>query len=629
MTRPTVSAICSSSLSMSTATTSFMFSLFCFAMLIAIGTSNIPTGAQATLAEEREQEQEHQVDNNSFTSIENDFKYDENNKLASYYIVYPANRPDCTYTANLHGTTPHIGFIAAALEGAALERVFPEYSTDGTDKRCLAACLEKGTDISIAGYTMPHFHFEASRPPATDKDYDRFEQWYSMSCRRVEVCLINYASRKSPLHVYWIDPSNVGLPRDDDVSKKREQAVLQYGERKTNCFHSYIGHVFEAYGIDRNYETDEEVVNFYERIVIGHTTTKAFGTSPPSGSSDKTDRFTNKNELEVEVKRTLQTEWTKHKTVERTFSSLGFSVGRLPNDVFASMGSFYYNNRHNVVNEEWVGKGLFVNWWETDIKFIAMPWSIKQKWQHRLNELVSEWCGVEVEETSMYGMRQYEQGARLLSHVDRLTTHAVSLIVNIAQDNLANPWPVEIFDHADRLHEVNMKAGDIVYYESAKNLHSRNRPLTCKEGGCHFVNLFTHYRPKADGDRWYTNLDDMPNRPAPLLKGEVDYDQDETICTLGNDYNKAEGGQIGVGTVDCKDPKLGSNVSPTLFKATSEYDLYRWWKATADPNFIGFGHSQKLHNDDGVDIDVDVDVEDSSGTPSTAIINDDASSDEL
>merc|ERR1711865_429531 len=69
--------------------------------------------------------------------------------------------------------------------------------------------------------------------------------------------------------------------------------------------------------------------------------------------------------------------------------------------------------------------------------------------------------------------------------------------------------------------------------------------------------------------------------------------------------------------------------SPTLFKATSENDLYRWWKATADPNFIGFGHSQKLHNDDGVDIDVDVDVEDSSGTPSTAIRNDDASSDEL
>jgi hypothetical protein len=610
MTRPKVSALCCSS-SSSSSSASFMLSMFCLAMMITIGTSNIPTGAKAALAEEKGNDAV-----GSFTSIENDFKYDENNKLASYYIVFPANRPDCTYTANLHGTSPHTGFAAVALEGDALGRVFPDYNTDGTDERCMAACLEKGTDISVAGYTMPNFHFEVPRPPSTRKDYQRFEQWYSQSCRRVEVCLINYVSHESPLQVYWIEPSQSGLPRDDDLSKKREQASLQFGERKTNCFHSFIGHEFEAYIIDKNDETGEEGVSYYERFAIEHTTTKAFGTSPPSSSRT----FENENDLEVEVKRALDTEWSKHSMVERSFSSLGFSKGRLPDDVFASMGSFYYNNRNNVVNEEWQGKGLFVNWWETDVKFIAMPWSLKQKWQLRLSELVSAWSGVEVEETSMYGMRQYETGARLLSHVDRLPTHAVSLIVNVAQENLANPWPVEVFDHADRLHEINMIPGDIVYYESAKNLHGRNRPLTCKDGGCRFVNLFTHYRPKADGGRWHTNLDDMPNRPAPLLQGEVDSDQDETICTLSSDDNN-DGGDIGVGTVDCNDSRLGSYVSPTLFKATSGVDLYRWWKATADPNFIGFGHSKKLHDSDG--------VEDTSGTPSTATTNDGASNDEL
>ena len=142
---------------------------------------------------------------------------------------------------------------------------------------------------------------------------------------------------------------------------------------------------------------------------------------------------------------------------------------------------------------------------------------MKHIWQERLKELVSLWAGVEVEQTSMYGLRQYETGARLLSHVDRLPTHAVSLIVNVAQDNLSQPWPVEVFDHADRLHEITMDPGDIVYYESAKNLHGRNRPLTCKPGGCSFVNLFTHYRPVSDGGSWHGNLDDMPNRPAPLL----------------------------------------------------------------------------------------------------------------
>jgi len=29
------------------------------------------------------------------------------------------------------------------------------------------------------------------------------------------------------------------------------------------------------------------------------------------------------------------------------------------------------------VLEEWGGKGLYVNWWETDVYFIPMPWDLK------------------------------------------------------------------------------------------------------------------------------------------------------------------------------------------------------------------------------------------------------------
>jgi len=213
-------------------------------------------------------------------------------------------------------------------------------------------------------------------------------------------------------------------------------------------------------------------------------------------------------------------------------------------------------------------------------------------------ELVSAWAGVEVEETAMYGLRQYETGARLLSHVDRLTTHAVSLIVNIAQENLANPWPIEVFDHADRLHEVTMDAGEIVYYESANNLHSRNRPLTCKKGGCRFINLFTHYRPVQDGGDWYKNLADMPNRPPPLVKGQVDFDARESACVFFNetdadDYGVNGDNVLGVGKVKCEDRRLGPYLSPTLFKAQEADDLFRWWKAAANPHLIGFDKNKE------------------------------------
>ncbi len=83
-----------------------------------------------------------------------------------------------------------------------------------------------------------------------------------------------------------------------------------------------------------------------------------------------------------------------------------------------------------------------------------------------------------------------------MTHVDRINTHANSLIVNIAQGNLTQPWTVEVYDHANHLHEVMMEPGDVVYYESAKALHGYNTPL---EGG-YYTNVFTHYRPIGDPD---------------------------------------------------------------------------------------------------------------------------------
>ena len=105
--------------------------------------------------------------------------------------------------------------------------------------------------------------------------------------------------------------------------------------------------------------------------------------------------------------------------------------------------------------------------------------------------MIEAWSGVEVDITDMYGMREYTKGARLITHVDRVETHAASMIVNIAQENVTQPWTVEVYDHANRLHEVVMEPGEIVYYESAKALHGRNTPLYSGN----YVNLFTHYRP--------------------------------------------------------------------------------------------------------------------------------------
>ena len=136
---------------------------------------------------------------------------------------------------------------------------------------------------------------------------------------------------------------------------------------------------------------------------------------------------------------------------------------------------------------------------------------------------------MELEDTDLYGMRKYTEGARLVKHVDRETTHAVSMIINIDQssdmippgayDQLEghplistenksgkggkaekDPWLLEIHDHqTEEPQFVDMAVGDMVFYESARCMHGRPEALQ----GQYYVNLFAHYRPKAAGGEWF------------------------------------------------------------------------------------------------------------------------------
>jgi prolyl 4-hydroxylase len=62
-------------------------------------------------------------------------------------------------------------------------------------------------------------------------------------------------------------------------------------------------------------------------------------------------------------------------------------------------------------------------------------------------------------------------------HVDTVSTHVVSAIINVDQGEIEKDWPLLILDHHDNEHSVIMKPGDMLLYESAKLLHGR--PGSC------------------------------------------------------------------------------------------------------------------------------------------------------
>ena len=107
-------------------------------------------------------------------------------------------------------------------------------------------------------------------------------------------------------------------------------------------------------------------------------------------------------------------------------------------------------------------------------------------------------------------------------HVDTVTTHVISAIINVDQ-HVVDDWKLVILDHEDQEHSVVMKPGDMLLYESAKLLHGRpgNKLLilftinTCflmlllllllllytdKFNGYHYDNIFIHYKPRTHWD---------------------------------------------------------------------------------------------------------------------------------
>lgn len=119
-----------------------------------------------------------------------------------------------------------------------------------------------------------------------------------------------------------------------------------------------------------------------------------------------------------------------------------------------------------------------------------------------MSTILEEWIGgperpVKLEYTSIYGMRIYTNGSMLMNHCDRAETHAVSAILNIMQEGIREPWPLAIMGNDGKTHEVTMKPGEMVLYESARLAHGRPHAL--------------------DGDRCVANN----TMQAPFVSGSV------------------------------------------------------------------------------------------------------------
>ena len=87
--------------------------------------------------------------------------------------------------------------------------------------------------------------------------------------------------------------------------------------------------------------------------------------------------------------------------------------------------------------------------------------TLRQKVWDALQQPVAEWTGQDLVGSSMYGIRVYTRGAMLTSHVDRLPL-ICSAIINVAQEGVDEPWPLEVIGRDGYAVNITMEPGEMI-----------------------------------------------------------------------------------------------------------------------------------------------------------------------
>jgi prolyl 4-hydroxylase len=174
------------------------------------------------------------------------------------------------------------------------------------------------------------------------------------------------------------------------------------------------------------------------------------------------------------------------------FTRTGFATGQVPEPLMRDIIAFYTAQRPARKSEQSDAIGTFIHAEDSSAPshMIVLDEQLRAGISAVMQPLLESWASVPLRMTAVYGIREYQRGAVLDMHVDRVETHIVSAILNVDQE-VAKDWPLHIHDHFGRRHAVILKPGELLFYESARLKHGRPEPLD----GAHFANIFVHAMP--------------------------------------------------------------------------------------------------------------------------------------
>jgi len=179
----------------------------------------------------------------------------------------------------------------------------------------------------------------------------------------------------------------------------------------------------------------------------------------------------------------------------RNYTRLGFKKIKAPEEMFNLIKDFWEKNKHK--NEsEWHSINTYHNMWSSPPTIVNIQEpkhgggsTITHKVWEAARQTMEDWTGMHLSPCSIWGIRIYHNNSILTTHVDR-NPLVTSAIINVDQD-VDEPWPLEVWGHNGKPYNVTMEPGDMVMYESHSILHGRPFPMR----GRHYANIFVHFEP--------------------------------------------------------------------------------------------------------------------------------------
>ena len=176
--------------------------------------------------------------------------------------------------------------------------------------------------------------------------------------------------------------------------------------------------------------------------------------------------------------------------IQAPYCGLGFEKSRLPADVHQQILDHYRANVSNFRPEHPISEIETIN--EKMIPAVYLQdEDFNAQLSRKLQPMLEDWSSMALCHSACYGVRVYQRGTYLYSHVDRTETHIISAAVCV-DHSLDSRWPLFIEDIDGKPHQVDLEPGELVFYEGARLRHGRPYPLD----GDYYAGIFVHYVPR-------------------------------------------------------------------------------------------------------------------------------------